>query len=70
MHKRKTNQGIHVSTRDRLATEPRPGTVLIVVLVVIVMLSLAGYTFTELMYAEHAAAVAHGRSLQARSNCF
>ena len=43
--------------------------VLIVVLVVVAMLSLAGYTFTELMYAEHAAAVAHGRSLQARVLC-
>src|SRR5947208_3603527 len=43
------------------------GMVLIVVLVVIALLSLAGYTFVELMLAEQEAAVMHGRSVQAQA---
>jgi hypothetical protein len=39
---------------------------LVVVLVVVALLSLAGYTFAELMLAEHMAADAHGRALQSR----
>lgn len=41
--------------------------VLVVVLVVIALLSLAGYTFAELMRAEQEAAVMHGRSVQAHA---
>ena len=44
---------------------PREGMVLIVVLVAIMMLSLAGYTFAQLMFAEREAAVAHGQGMQA-----
>lgn len=42
---------------------------LVVVLVVVAILSLAGYTFAELMLSEYQAADAHGRSLQARMLC-
>lgn len=48
---------------------PRRALVLIVVMVVIAMLSLAGFTFSELMFGEHEAAVLHGKSLQARVLC-
>ena len=41
--------------------------VLIVVLVAIMLLSLAGYTFAQLMMAEREAAWAHGRILQSRA---
>lgn len=41
------------------------GLVLVVVLVVIGMLSLAGFTFAELMFTEHKAARINGRELQA-----
>jgi DNA uptake protein ComE-like DNA-binding protein len=41
--------------------------VLIIVLVAIMLLSLAGYTFAQLMMAEREAAWAHGRALQARA---
>ncbi len=47
----------------------RRGMALVVVLVVVALLSLAGYTFAELMLAEHQAADAHGRALQARMFC-
>ncbi|MEZ6146776.1 MAG: hypothetical protein R3B91_15435 [Planctomycetaceae bacterium] len=40
---------------------PRGGTALVVVLVVIVLLSLAAYTFTELMLAETEATERYGR---------
>lgn len=42
---------------------------LIIVLIVVAMLSLAGYTFAELMLSEHQAADAHGRQLQSRYLC-
>ena len=45
----------------------RRGMVLILVLVVIALLSLAGYTFSELMLAEYEAATLHGRSVQAHA---
>jgi hypothetical protein len=45
----------------------RRGVVLIVVLVAIALLSLAAYTFTELMLAEHEAADLHGRALRAQA---
>ncbi|HVA47155.1 MAG TPA: hypothetical protein VNH11_12375 [Pirellulales bacterium] len=41
--------------------------VLIIVLVAIVMLTLAGYTFAQLMMAEREAAWAHGRAVQSRA---
>jgi len=43
--------------------------VLIVVMIVIAMLSLAGFTFSELMFGEREAAVLHGKALQARVLC-
>ncbi|HUY93346.1 MAG TPA: hypothetical protein VMV10_31760 [Pirellulales bacterium] len=46
---------------------PPHGMVLIVVLVAIVMLSLAGYTFAQLMFAEREAAWAHGQGMQAQA---
>jgi hypothetical protein len=45
----------------------RRGLVLLLVLVVIAMLSLGAYSFTNLMLAYHEAAVAAGRQVQARS---
>jgi hypothetical protein len=47
-------------------TPARRALVLIVVMVVIAMLSLAGFTYGELMFGEHEAAVLHGKALQAR----
>ncbi len=47
-------------------TPSRRALVLIVVMVVIAMLSLAGFTYGELMFGEHEAAVLHGKALQAR----
>jgi len=41
--------------------------ILVLVLVVIALLSLSAYTFTELMYTEHQAVDLHGRALQSRS---
>jgi len=46
---------------------PRRGLVLLLVLVVIAMLSLGAYSFTNLMLAHQEAAVATGRQVQARS---
>src|SRR5438067_8252250 len=46
---------------------PRRGLVLLLVLVVIAMLSLGAYSFTNLMLAHHEAAIATGRQVQARS---
>ncbi len=45
----------------------RPGMILLVVLIVIVMLSLAAFTFAELMFTEHRAAVAALRQSQVRA---
>jgi DNA uptake protein ComE-like DNA-binding protein len=42
--------------------------VLVVVLVAIALLSLAGYTFAQLMFAEREAATSHGRAVQARAS--
>ena len=55
--------------RSTLARRPRTrhGMVLIVVLVAIMMLSLAGYTFAQLMFAEREAAYAHGQARQAQA---
>lgn len=41
--------------------------ILILVLIVIAMMSLAGYTFTEMMLAEEEAAILHGRQIQAQA---
>src|SRR5437773_3060945 len=46
---------------------PRRGLVLLLVLVVIAMLSLRAYSFTNLMLAHHEAALAGGRQAQSRS---
>ncbi|HVX10486.1 MAG TPA: hypothetical protein VHC22_04860 [Pirellulales bacterium] len=46
---------------------PRLGMVLVIVLVAIMMLALAGYTFAQLMLAEREAAWAQGRAVQARA---
>lgn len=45
----------------------RRGMVLVLVLIVIALLSLAGYTFTEMMLAEYEATMLHGRSVQAHA---
>jgi hypothetical protein len=47
----------------------RSGVALVLVLLVTTLLSLAAYTFAELMFAEYRAADAHGRGLQARVFC-
>lgn len=46
---------------------PRRGSVLFVVLVVVVMITLSAYTFTELMYIENKATHLTGRQIQARN---
>ena len=46
---------------------PRQGLVLVIVLVVVAVLSLAGYTFTELMVTEHQSAQIVGRQIQTRA---
>lgn len=51
----------------RQIPHPRRGTVLIVVLVVIVLLSLAAYTFSELMIAEVEATERYGRAALSRA---
>jgi len=45
----------------------REGMVLVLVLIVVAMLSLAGFTFTELMFTERKAARLHGREMQAEA---
>lgn len=45
----------------------REGMILILVLIVIALMSLAGYTFTEMMLAEEEAAILHGRQIQAQA---
>ncbi len=56
------------SSRPHPAARPdHAGTALIVVLVVIVILSLAAYTFSELMLVESQATNRYGRDVQARS---
>lgn len=47
--------------------QSRDGMILIVVLVVVALMSLAGYTFTEMMIAEEEAAVVSGRQIQAQA---
>lgn len=60
-----------VARNHRLASRcqraPRRGLVLIIVLIVVVMLSLGAYTFTELMLAHQEAAQLAGRQIQTRA---
>jgi len=51
----------------RVLDRPRPGLVLVIVLVVIAMMTLAGYTFSELMLSERKAARLMNRQAQARA---
>ncbi|MCA9103758.1 MAG: general secretion pathway protein GspK [Planctomycetales bacterium] len=44
---------------------PRRGALLVLVLIVVSMLSLTGYAFTEMMFTENMAVTIHGRQLQA-----
>ena len=53
--------------RHRSPRSLRSGLVLVVVLVAIMLLSLAGYTFAQLMFAEREAAWAHGRNMQTKA---
>ena len=58
----------HLDSASRPShTKPRGGSVLFVVLVVIVMITLSAYTFTELMYIENKATHLTGRQVQARN---
>src|SRR5205823_12116671 len=52
---------------DAMRRNARRGLVLVLVLIVIAMLSLGAYSFTNLMLAHHEAAVMTGRQTQARS---
>lgn len=58
-----------ISIRSSRRWKARRGMALPIVLVVVVMLSLAGYAFAELMFSEHHAADAAGRNLQVRYLC-
>ncbi len=49
------------------SSKPQDGMILIIVLIVIAMMSLAGYTFTEMMLAEEEAAILAGRQVQAQA---
>lgn len=51
---------------DAFRRRARPGTALIVVLVVIVMLTLGAYTFSELMITEYQAADTYGRQVKSQ----
>jgi type II secretory pathway component PulK len=53
--------------RTRTAVPPRRGVVLIAVLIVVVLLSLAAYQYSELMMAEYRASVSFTRATQARA---
>jgi type II secretory pathway component PulK len=53
--------------RTSYASEKRNGTVLLAVLVVVVVLTLAAYQFSEMMLAEYKAADSHRRLAQARA---
>jgi DNA uptake protein ComE-like DNA-binding protein len=46
----------------------RRGTLLVLVLIVIAMLSLSGYAFTEMMFVEHMAVTVHSRRVQSTAN--
>ncbi len=52
---------------SRLTT--RRGMVLVLVLIIVAMISLGSYSFSELMFAEYRAARLHERRLQARLAC-
>ena len=56
----------HSTIRPQPAAPARRGSVLFVVLVVIVLLSLAAYTFSEVMVSEYQAVDMYGRDVQAR----
>lgn len=51
--------------RERISEKERAGTALVVVLVVIVLLSLGAYTFSELMVTEYRAANTYAKGVQA-----
>src|SRR5262245_26253902 len=53
--------------RNRTAVPPRRGVVILAVLIVIVLLTLAAYQYSELMMAEYRATVSFTRAPQARS---
>lgn len=57
----------HIPACHAIAIPPRRGLVLIVVLVVIVLLSLGAYTFSEFMVIENKSAVFHAKTVQARA---
>src|SRR5215831_14186472 len=54
-------------SRTRTAVPPRRGVVLIAVLLVVVLLTLAAYQYSELMMAEYRASVSFMRATQARA---
>jgi len=54
-------------TNNRRVPACRRAMVLVIVLVAISLLSLAGYTFAEMMFAEHEAVHIHGRGIQTRA---
>lgn len=55
--------------RSRFAPRRQQGTALVLVLVVVTLLSLAAYSFADLMFAEYQAADASGRLAQSRLLC-
>src|SRR5437762_12231008 len=48
-------------------SQPRRGVILIAVLIVVVLLTLAAYQYSELMLAEYKAAIAFNRAAQSRA---
>jgi len=58
---------MRVPARRRFDGRHRPAAILVVVLVVIAMLALAAYTFSEMMRTEYRAAKLYGRQVQCRA---
>ena len=56
-----------LSIQEKAATERRRGIVLVIVLIVVAILSLAAYTFTDVMLAENEVTHIAGRRIQAYS---
>src|SRR5690606_4036053 len=52
---------------QNMAVPARRGVVLIIVLIVIALLTLSAYTFSDMMYSEHAGAQAHGDRAQSQA---
>ena len=67
MNRRSSHPPFFISGRPRRRAPWRAGMVLVLVLIVVAMLTLAGFSFSELMFIEHKGARLAGRRLQVRA---